>query len=32
MLMKILLLSIIFTFNKFGWANRIEHEFGKHTL
>jgi glycosyltransferase involved in cell wall biosynthesis len=32
MLMKILLLSIIFTFNKFGWANRIEHEFGNHTL
>jgi hypothetical protein len=32
MLMKILLLSIIFTFGKFGWANRIEHEFGNHTL
>ena len=32
MLMKILLLSIIFTFNKFDWANRIEHEFGNHTL
>jgi glycosyltransferase involved in cell wall biosynthesis len=32
MLMKILLLSIIFTFGEFGWANRIEHEFGNHTL
>jgi glycosyltransferase involved in cell wall biosynthesis len=32
MLTKILLLSIIFTFNKFDWANRIEHEFGNHTL
>jgi glycosyltransferase involved in cell wall biosynthesis len=32
MLMKLLLLSIIFTFNKFDWANRIEHEFGNHTL
>lgn len=32
MLMKILLLSIIFTFGKFGRANRIEHEFGNHTL
>jgi glycosyltransferase involved in cell wall biosynthesis len=31
MLTKILLLSIIFTFGKFGWANRIEHEFGSHT-
>jgi hypothetical protein len=32
MLTKILLLSIIFTFGEFGWANRIEHEFGNHTL
>jgi glycosyltransferase involved in cell wall biosynthesis len=32
MLMKILLLSIIFTLNKFDWANRIEHEFGNHTV
>jgi len=31
MLMKILLLSIIFTIGKFGWANRIEHELGSHT-
>jgi glycosyltransferase involved in cell wall biosynthesis len=31
MLTKILVLSIIFTFGKFGWANRIEHEFGSHT-
>jgi glycosyltransferase involved in cell wall biosynthesis len=31
MLTKILLLSIMFTFGKFGWANRIEHEFGSHT-
>jgi glycosyltransferase involved in cell wall biosynthesis len=31
MLTKILLLSIIFTFGEFGWANRIEHEFGSHT-
>jgi len=31
MLTKILLLSIIFTFGKFGWANRIEHKFGSHT-
>jgi glycosyltransferase involved in cell wall biosynthesis len=31
MLTKILLLSIIFTFGKFEWANRIEHEFGSHT-
>jgi glycosyltransferase involved in cell wall biosynthesis len=31
MLTKILLLSVIFTFGKFGWANRIEHEFGSHT-
>jgi glycosyltransferase involved in cell wall biosynthesis len=31
MLTKILLLSIIFTFGRFGWANRIEHEFGNHT-
>jgi glycosyltransferase involved in cell wall biosynthesis len=31
MLTKILLLSIIFAFGKFGWANRIKHEFGKHT-
>jgi glycosyltransferase involved in cell wall biosynthesis len=30
MLTKILVLSIIFTFGKFGWANRIEHEFGSH--
>jgi len=30
--MKVLLLSISFTFGKFGWANRIEHEFGNHTL
>jgi glycosyltransferase involved in cell wall biosynthesis len=32
MLMKLLLLSTIFTFGKFDWANRIEHEFGNHTL
>jgi glycosyltransferase involved in cell wall biosynthesis len=32
MLIKLMLLSIIFTFNKFDWANRIEHEFGNHTL
>jgi glycosyltransferase involved in cell wall biosynthesis len=32
MLMKVLLLSIIFTFGEFGWANRIEHELGNHTL
>jgi glycosyltransferase involved in cell wall biosynthesis len=32
MLMKILLLSIIFTFGEFGWANRIKHEFGNHIL
>jgi glycosyltransferase involved in cell wall biosynthesis len=32
MLMKVLLLSIIFTFGKFGSANRIVHEFGNHTL
>jgi glycosyltransferase involved in cell wall biosynthesis len=32
MLMKVLLLSIIFTFGEFGWATRIEHEFGNHTL
>ena len=32
MLTKILLLSIIFTINKFDLANRIEHEFGNHTL
>jgi glycosyltransferase involved in cell wall biosynthesis len=31
MLTKILLLSIIFTIGKFGWANRIEHELGSHT-
>jgi glycosyltransferase involved in cell wall biosynthesis len=31
MLTKILLLSIIFTFGRFGWANHIEHEFGTHT-
>jgi glycosyltransferase involved in cell wall biosynthesis len=31
MLMKILLLSIIFSLGKFGWANRIEHDFGSHT-
>jgi glycosyltransferase involved in cell wall biosynthesis len=31
MMTKILLLSIIFTFGKFEWANRIEHEFGTHT-
>jgi glycosyltransferase involved in cell wall biosynthesis len=31
MVTKILLLSIIFTLGKFGWANRIEHEFGSHT-
>ena len=31
MLTKILLLSIIFTLGKFGWANQIEHEFGSHT-
>jgi glycosyltransferase involved in cell wall biosynthesis len=30
MLTKILHLSIIFTFGKFGRANRIEHEFGSH--
>jgi hypothetical protein len=30
MLTKILLLSIILTFGKFGWANRIDHEFGSH--
>jgi glycosyltransferase involved in cell wall biosynthesis len=30
MLIKILLLSIIFTFGKFEWANRIAHEFGSH--
>jgi glycosyltransferase involved in cell wall biosynthesis len=31
MLTKILVLSIIFTLGKFGWANRIEHKFGSHT-
>ncbi len=30
MLIKILLLSIIFTLGKFEWANRIAHEFGSH--
>jgi hypothetical protein len=31
MLTKILVLSIIFTLGKFGWTNRIAHEFGSHT-
>jgi glycosyltransferase involved in cell wall biosynthesis len=31
MLTKILLLSIILTLGKFGWANQIEHGFGSHT-
>lgn len=31
MLTKIVLLSIIFTLGKFGWANRVKHEFGSHT-
>ena len=30
-LMKILLFSIIFSLGKFEWANRIEHQFGRHT-
>ena len=30
MLIKILLLSIIFTLGKFEWANRIAHEFGSY--
>jgi glycosyltransferase involved in cell wall biosynthesis len=32
MLMKIVLLSIIFTFGEFDWANRIEYKLGNHTL